>query len=443
MKEKAQKLINGMVSVWIRNDYSKKLAEILENETENIIPEVSKILGQKRKGDKTKYDEARSFIIGHVSEKYNIRPRREHFVKDDDNASSAWDWKTMIVDKAKDISRADAGTLYILDKHLKGLWVKVFQNDTLSIRMSGNSDEIVLPKAPFRRPFVPLYKNGELQISSHVALTGKTLNISDCYEAEGFDFTDVRDYDQKNGYRSKSMLVTPLKNDKNEITGVLQLLNAKNERGEVVSFSSDYEGRIVSLAFQVARTDNSDLSNIKDKETIEIISEDPFYEKLVSEYQNELAGIILPCIQNYEHFIDFLRFFIEGLEKDIAERFKAMLWFASLLTELATTDTENVCEKGSDYLKTKLKELLDCALEEKIMLPDGETEENDYDRGMWNESIFALLQGEDRKQFLEKIVRQFNFDEKGEHSTRLLLSKHRNCMSLKTIEIFCNKERTE
>lgn len=176
----------------------------------------------------------------------------------------------MIVDEARAMSRADAGTLYILNKYQERLRVEIFQNDSLKTRMGGdNSAEIVLPNAPFRLPLVPLYKDGEpnhAQISSHVALTGKTLNIPDVYETEGFDFTGPRDYDQKSGYRSRSMLVTPLRNHENEIIGVLQLLNAQNERGEVVAFSPDHEDLVVSLASQaaVALTNNQLIHDLKD-----------------------------------------------------------------------------------------------------------------------------------------------------------------------------------
>ena len=166
----------------------------------------------------------------------------------------------MIVDEARDMSGADAGTLYILDKDKK-LRFEILQNDTMGIKMRGMDDhkEIVLPDAPFTLPNVPVYdKDGNpnhSHVSSHVALTGETVNISDVYEADeskGFDFTGPRKYDASTGYRSKSMLVIPLKNHENKIIGVLQLLNAQNETHEVVQFSPEYENLIASLASQAA-----------------------------------------------------------------------------------------------------------------------------------------------------------------------------------------------
>ena len=156
----------------------------------------------------------------------------------------------MIVDEARDLSNADAGTLYIVDDDKMHLCFEIMQNDTMKTRMGGTSGiEITLPK-------VPLYINGQpnhSNVSSYTALTGEIVNIPDVYEAEGFDFTGPRKYDSTTGYRSKSMLVIPMKNHENEIIGVLQLLNAKDiKTGEVVSFFTEYVNLVASLASQAA-----------------------------------------------------------------------------------------------------------------------------------------------------------------------------------------------
>jgi GAF domain-containing protein len=105
-------------------------------------------------------------------------------------------------------------------------------------------------------PSVPLYINGEpnySNVSSYVALTGKTVNFPDVYKVEDLDFPGPRDYDALTGYRSKSMFVIALQNHENEIIGVLQLLNAQDsETGEVVPFSDEYVDLIASLASQAA-----------------------------------------------------------------------------------------------------------------------------------------------------------------------------------------------
>ncbi|OEU65937.1 MAG: metal-dependent phosphohydrolase [Desulfovibrio sp. S3730MH75] len=156
----------------------------------------------------------------------------------------------MIVDEARVLTSADAGTLYVVDKDSRKLEFSILQNDTMEVRMGGTSgNEITLPP-------VPLYTSGNKPNKSHVsaycALTGETVNIADVYKAEGFDFTGPRKYDEATGYNSKSMLVLALKNHEQDIIGVLQLLNALDDNGEVVEFSSDVVDIVGSLASQAA-----------------------------------------------------------------------------------------------------------------------------------------------------------------------------------------------
>jgi HD-GYP domain-containing protein (c-di-GMP phosphodiesterase class II) len=156
----------------------------------------------------------------------------------------------MIVDQARALSNADAGTLYILDDDGQHLRFEILQNDSMGTRMGGTSgDTIDLPKVPLFADGRPNYAN----VSSYTALTGQIVNIPDVYEAEGFDFTGPRKYDAASGYRSTSMLVIPMKNHENDIIGVLQLLNAQDrENGDVVAFSPEYVDLIGSLASQAA-----------------------------------------------------------------------------------------------------------------------------------------------------------------------------------------------
>ncbi|GMT41987.1 MAG: HD family phosphohydrolase [bacterium] len=147
-----------------------------------------------------------------------------------------------ILDEARRFTGADAGTLYLLED--KKLNFKILQNDTLAVRMGGTSGETVT------LPPVPLNKSN---VSAYVAMIGESVNIPDVYEAEGFDFTGPRKYDSETGYRSKSMLVVPLRSHEDETIGVLQLLNAKDPRtGEVIPFSGNFEDLTRSLASQAA-----------------------------------------------------------------------------------------------------------------------------------------------------------------------------------------------
>jgi HD-GYP domain-containing protein (c-di-GMP phosphodiesterase class II) len=156
----------------------------------------------------------------------------------------------MIVLEARAMSSADAGTLYILDDAGRNLNFKILQNDTMRLRMGGTSGiEINLPSVPLYLDGKPNHSN----VSSHVAISGEIINIPDVYKAEGFDFTGPKKYDESTGYRSKSMMVIPLRNHENDIIGVLQLLNAKDpETGYVMAFPNEYVDDIAALASQAA-----------------------------------------------------------------------------------------------------------------------------------------------------------------------------------------------
>ena len=153
----------------------------------------------------------------------------------------------MIMDEARRFTMADAGTLYMFKKDEKGeekLFFEILQNETLGVRMGGTTGEkIELPPVELRKS----------NVSAYAAITGKSVNIPDVYESDLFDFTGPRKYDEQTGYRSKSMLVVPMRDHEDVNIGVLQLLNARDPKsGAVIPFSKDFESLTMSLASQAA-----------------------------------------------------------------------------------------------------------------------------------------------------------------------------------------------
>jgi len=155
-----------------------------------------------------------------------------------------------ILDAAKKITHADAGTLYLLDDANKQLTFEILHNDSLGIRMGGTSGHTI--------SFYPVQLYVENQpnhamVVSHAALSGVTVNIIDAYTAEGFDFSGTKKFDTKTNYRSQSFLAVPMRNHDNEVIGVLQLINALDENtGAVKSFSNDDQQLLESLSSQAA-----------------------------------------------------------------------------------------------------------------------------------------------------------------------------------------------
>ena len=155
-----------------------------------------------------------------------------------------------ILNAAKKITNADAGTLYLVDAEHQQLTFEIMHTDSLDIRMGGTSGNPI--------PFYPIhmYMDGQpnhAMVVSHAALTGETINIPDAYIAEGFDFSGTKKFDAKTGYRSRSFLAVPMRNHEHEIIGVLQLINAMDmQSGNVLQFSNDDQQLLESLASQAA-----------------------------------------------------------------------------------------------------------------------------------------------------------------------------------------------
>lgn len=154
----------------------------------------------------------------------------------------------MIVTEAKNLTGADGGTLYLLEKD--ELRFQVIQTDSLSIKMGGTSGKITWPPLPL---YLEDGTPNKKMVAATCALEDRLVNIPDVYEAVGFSFEGTKKFDQGTGYRSKSMLVIPMKNHEHEIIGVLQLLNKRDEHTHEVSAFNDEDEKItLSLASQAA-----------------------------------------------------------------------------------------------------------------------------------------------------------------------------------------------
>jgi HD-GYP domain-containing protein (c-di-GMP phosphodiesterase class II) len=155
----------------------------------------------------------------------------------------------LILSKSREITSADAGSLYLVDEEpggAKHMIFKLTQSDSHSV--------------PFRQFTLPIDTHS---IAGYAAATGQILNIKDAYRIRNLPFRLNRDFDNKFGYRTKSMLVLPMKDQKDEVIGVLQLINSKKHReakltsGKIVAeevgpFSQRSQDLASSLASQAA-----------------------------------------------------------------------------------------------------------------------------------------------------------------------------------------------
>lgn len=146
----------------------------------------------------------------------------------------------MIMDKSMEYANCDAGTLYLYEND--ALTFKLMRTDSQNIRKGEDGEKIELPPVPLK----------EENICAYSAIHRQILNIEDVRTSDMFDFSGPIRYDEMTGYRTKSMLVLPITNHEDKLIGVLQLINAMDEKGTVISFDPAMEPVILSLASQAA-----------------------------------------------------------------------------------------------------------------------------------------------------------------------------------------------
>lgn len=155
----------------------------------------------------------------------------------------------MILLEAKDIGGADGGTLYIRNREDQ-LEFTIVRTDSLGIARGGTTG--VDPGLPAVSMFLPDGKPNLKTLVSYAANTGEALNLEDAYATADFDLTGTKKFDEATGYKSRSFLTVPLKNNSGRVIGVLQLLNSINAEGNVCAFSSETQPLIEALASQAS-----------------------------------------------------------------------------------------------------------------------------------------------------------------------------------------------
>ncbi len=143
---------------------------------------------------------------------------------------------------ARTITSADAGSIYLV------------KNNKLSFEYVQNSS--IINKDKSNKKY--LYMKNELEINNDsiagfAALNKQILNIDDVYKIQGrAPYSFNRSFDDSSSYHTQSVLTVPMI-DQDKIVGVMQVINAKNEKGEIKPFSED-DRLLVKLLADLAST---------------------------------------------------------------------------------------------------------------------------------------------------------------------------------------------
>jgi HD-GYP domain-containing protein (c-di-GMP phosphodiesterase class II) len=175
-----------------------------------------------------------------------------------------------MADMGREMVVADRCTLWLLDKQRGQLWTKV----------AHNLDEI---RVPANAGFV-----------GHTVQTGEALLIEDAYEDERFN----QEVDRLSGYRTKSILCTPIMDNEGRIIGAFQAVNKMTAGGvflqkdlESLTLAAYYVGRAIESAMlyhEIEETQKEiifcmgEIGESRSKET-------GFHVKRVAEYSKLIA----------------------------------------------------------------------------------------------------------------------------------------------------------
>ncbi len=152
-----------------------------------------------------------------------------------------------ILTLARQITTSDAGSLYLVETTDQGA-------KRLRFRLAQNHSKPDVPLVDFTIPV------NRASLAGYTATTGEPLVIDDAYFLPpDVEYTIDRSFDQRHGYRTKSMLVIPMKDHREEIIGVVQLINRKRNFEALLVTPEDvdrevvpYSKRLVELATALA-----------------------------------------------------------------------------------------------------------------------------------------------------------------------------------------------
>ncbi|MGZ4877401.1 MAG: HD-GYP domain-containing protein [Candidatus Angelobacter sp.] len=142
----------------------------------------------------------------------------------------------LILTKSREFTSSDAGSVYLVESVGNGRQSLLFApgqqgspvqehepNEQLRFKLAQNDTVAV----PFREVAMDI---NEKSIAGYVALTGEIVNIEDAYHLPAdVPYSINRKFDEDSGYRTKSILAVPIRNQKEKIIAVLQLINAKRD----------------------------------------------------------------------------------------------------------------------------------------------------------------------------------------------------------------------
>lgn len=146
----------------------------------------------------------------------------------------------IILRRACEVTNADAGSIYIVDGNDDDVAKR-----TLRFAVSQN-DSRNLASGSFAMPV------SATSIAGQCVLSGERINVPDLYGLEEpgtgnnpWGFVHDRSFDDKHGYQTRSVLAVPMISARNEVIGVIQLINKRAKGWITLDLPVDFQTGVV------------------------------------------------------------------------------------------------------------------------------------------------------------------------------------------------------
>ncbi|MEW5773947.1 MAG: HD domain-containing phosphohydrolase [Thermodesulfobacteriota bacterium] len=147
----------------------------------------------------------------------------------------------LILGDCRRMANADAGTIFLVEGDT--LKFSFVHNDTLF-------RQDVTSKVLYADVTLPI---DESSVVGHAAVSRQVVVVDDAYDlGPGLPYTFNKDFDRKTGYRTLSILTVPLTTFRDQLVGVMQVINAKDGQGRTIPFSAAAKEQVPLLAGKAA-----------------------------------------------------------------------------------------------------------------------------------------------------------------------------------------------
>jgi HD-GYP domain-containing protein (c-di-GMP phosphodiesterase class II) len=143
-----------------------------------------------------------------------------------------------ILAKTREITGADAGSLYVLETERSSNGASAKSHRHLRFQLTQNDSRDFV----FTEFTLPINKDS---ITGYAAMRGEVIALDDAYDIPpDRPYRFNARYDRQTAYKTRSLLTVPMKNARGEVIGVVQLLNCKRNRSARLLTAADIEREV-------------------------------------------------------------------------------------------------------------------------------------------------------------------------------------------------------